>query len=84
MGHRSYSEINTRRNKSLPNFWSLLVAHGDERRACAGPSDARHNKLAAHIKFVGRDEVEILWSPEPVRGWTLGKNIFTSIRRRQV
>jgi hypothetical protein len=60
---RSYSEINTRRNKSLPNLWSLLAAHSNQRRACALPSDARKDKFAMNIKLVSRNQVEILWFP---------------------
>jgi hypothetical protein len=81
---RSDSEINTRRNKSLPNLWSLLAAHNDQRRACALPSDARKNKFATNIKLVGRNQVEILWFPEPVRRPTLGKHISAAIGCRHM
>ena len=70
--------INTRRSKSQRNLRRLLAPHSDERRACAFASQARNNKLAAHIKFVGRNQLVILWSPEAIRNCTVGEQIFAS------
>jgi len=36
------------------------------------------------IEFVGRNELVILWSPEPIRNCTVGEQIFASTRCRNV
>ena len=59
-------------------------AHSDERGACPIASQAGNNKLAAHIKFVGGNQLVILWSPEANRNCTVGEQIFASVRCRKM
>jgi len=82
--YRGHCGINTRWSKSHRNLPRLLAAHCDKRRSWAFASHARNNKLAAHIEFVGRNQLVILWLPEAIRICAVAKQIFTSIRRRNV
>ena len=84
MGDCGYSAIDTRRNKSLPNFWSLRIAHRDQCCTHAFTSHPRNDKFAAHIEFVGRDEFEILWFPAQARIRTLCEDVVVAIRRPYV
>src|SRR5262249_44122649 len=86
-GESSYcgdSGIHTRRSKWHRYLRRLLAAYRDKRRACAFANHAANNKLPTYIEFVGRNQLVILWSPEAIRNWTVGKQILASVRRANV
>src|SRR4030095_3001377 len=81
--YRGNCGINPRRSKWQPNLRRPLATHSYERRACAITSQAGNDKLAAHVEFVGRNQLVILCLPEAIRNCTVGKQILASIRCRE-